>query len=182
MNDFARGEFWSERTIDRKEGVLYRFNELMSGWRFQEILRNLCFTDREPPTYHNRFWEVRQMIEVWNSWMAENFVSSWINCLDESMSIKTNRWACPGWEFCPKKLLPFGNEYHSICCLSGIMYRVEMAEGKDQPQEIPAPPTDLTRGIIGLLLRLCKNLCSTEKVVVLDSRFSVLNGLIELRK
>ena len=57
-----------------------------------------------------------------------------------------------------------------------------MVEGKDHPQEIPAPPTDSKGKTIGLLLRLCKNLYSTGKVVVLDSGFCVLDGLIELRK
>jgi len=183
MNGFSRVEFWSEKPIDRRNGAPYRFNDLMSGRRFSEILTNLCYTDRQAPSFRDRFWEVRQIVQEWNKWMAENFVPSWINCLDESMSIWTNRWTCPGWVFCPRKPHPFGNEYHSICCcLSGIMYRVEMVEGKDHPREMCAHPSDDKGKTIGLLRRLTKPLYSTGKVVVLDSGFCVLEGLIELRK
>ena len=40
----------------------------------------------------------------------------------------------------------------------------------------------MTDQTVGLLLRLCKHLFTTGKVVVLDSGFSVLQGLIELQK
>ena len=93
---FKRSEFWCSKEIDRRKGAPYRFNDLMSGRRFEEILQNLVYTDEEPPSYKDRFWEARQMVRVWNEWMAENFIPSWINCLDESMSIWTNRWTCPG--------------------------------------------------------------------------------------
>lgn len=123
------------------------------------------------------------MVEEWNLWMATNFVLGWINCLDESMLIWTNRWICPGWVFCPRKPHPFGNEYHLICCsLLGIMYRVEMVEGKDRLREMRAHPSDDKGQRIGLLWRLTKPLYSTRKVVVCDSGFCVLEVLIELRK
>lgn len=56
-------------------------------------------------------------------------------------------------------------------------------EGKDKPQEKPVDKTDKRGGkTVGLLLRLCQNICSTGKVVILDSGFCVLKGLIELKK
>ena len=143
IGGFRRSDFWCSKSIDRRKGAPYRFNDLMSGRRFEEILQNLVFTDEEPPPYKDRFWEARQMVRVWNEWMAENFVPGWINCLDESMSIWTNRWTCPGWVFCPRKPHPFGNEYHTICCcMCGVLYRVEMVEGKDRPDERPVDPIE----------------------------------------
>ena len=102
-------------------------------------------------------------------------------CLDESMSIWTNRWTCPGWVFCPRKPHPFGNEYHTICCaLSGILFRLELVEGRDRPKELPSDPK--TKKTIHLLLRLCSTIKAAGKVIVLDSGFCVLEGLIALKK
>ena len=45
--------------------------------------------------------------------------------------------------FVPRKPWPFGNEYHSVCCgLSGVMYGVELVEGKDHPPENGTPEYD----------------------------------------
>ena len=100
------------------------------------------------------------------------------------MSIWTSRWTCPGWVFCPRKPHPFGNEYHTVCCcMSGVLYRVEMVEGKDHPAEIPRDPIEKKYGkTVALLLTMCKPIYSTGKVVILDSGFCVLQGIIELRK
>ena len=78
---------------------------------------------------------------------------------------------------------PFGNEYHSICCgTSGIMFGIEMVEGKDRPKEIPPDPTNEKGNTIGLLLRLCSSIYNSGRVVILDSGFCVLQGLVELRR
>ena len=134
------------------------------------------------PQYRDPFWEIQQLIASWNAHMRESFSPSWINCLDESMSIWFNKWTCPGWVFCPRKPHPWGNKYHSICCaVSGIMFAVEMVEGKDAPREIPPHPTRNQFGrTIGLLLHLTEALYMTGKVVILDSGFCGLKGLIEL--
>lgn len=57
-----------------------------------------------------------------------------------------------------------------------------MVEGKHRPKERPAFQSDAHGPTCGLLLRLCENLYHTGKVVILDSGFCVLQGLIELRK
>ena len=68
--------------------------------------------------------------------MQENFRSSWVVCLDESMSIWFNRFTCPGWMYVPRKPHPFGNEYHTKACGEcGIMDGIELMEGKDEPRE-----------------------------------------------
>ena len=102
----------------------------------------------------------------------------WITCLDESMSTWLSRWTCPGWMFVPRKPRPFGNEYHSICCReSGIMFAIELCEGKDRPKELPSPSQNqsnlpATSLFVHLHLREWENCC-------LDSGFSVLVDWVE---
>ena len=178
-----RREFWSSKAIEAFEGTPYRFNAFMSRPRFEAILAALQFTDRKPPSYKDRFWEVRQMIDEWNSNMRFKFSPSWISCLDESMSKWVGKFTCPGFCCVPRKPWPLGNEYHTISCgKSGILYAMEMVEGKDTPKE--APPKDYSPlgKTVGLLLRLTRPLWGSSKVVVLDSGFCVLQGIAELRK
>ena len=180
ISGFNRRDFWSMKNVEREEGAPYRFNDWMSSRRFEEILQALRLTDRNSPPFKDRFWEVRQLIETWNKHTQKHFSPSWISCLDESMSIWFNKYSCPGWIFCPRKPHPFGNEYHSICCgITGIMFAIEMVEGKDAPAELRVSSKAKTSA---LLLRLCKSIYGTGKIVVLDSGFCVLEALIQLRK
>ena len=83
----------------------------------------------------------------------------------------------------PRKPWPFGNEYHSIACgKSRVMYRVEIVEGKDMPCERPAKEFNELGKTVGLMLRLTRPFWSTSKVVVFDSGFCVLKGIVELRR
>ena len=156
----------------------------MSYKRFTAILDNINYSSKGPPTYKDRFWEIREMIEAWNASIIKTFSPGAVNCLDESMSPWTNKYTCPGFMFIPRKPWPFGNEYHSICCCkSGIMWQVELVEGKDEPKQKPTPEFDAIGGnTTSLLLRLCKPIFHTGKLVVLDSGFCVLHALIELKK
>lgn len=178
-----RSDFWSMKPIDRVTGAPFRLNDIMSRARFDQILHAITYTNTKPPLFKDRFWEIRDMVDAWNHHMEENFVAGWMSCLDESMSIWNNMWTCPGWVFCPRKPHPIGNEYHSICCCtSGIMYAIEMVEGKDKPKQIPSHPTNKLGKTVGLLLRLSKSIHSSGKSMVLDSGFCILQGLVELRK
>ena len=155
----------------------------MTGHRFDEINKALCFTLSPPPTYRDKFFQVRELLEAFNARMRHIFIPRWISCLDESMSIWTNRWTCPGWIFCPRKPHPYGNEYHTICDgQSGIMYAVEIVEGKDRPREIGKPEFHAEGNTASLLLCLTRNLFGTGKLVVLDSRFCVLQAITALKK
>ena len=108
----------------------------MAGWKFEAIVASLRFTDRPYPSYKDKFHEVRQMVEAWNKNMIDVFVAGWVSCLDESMSIWTSRWTCPGFMFVPRKPHTMGNEYHSICCgICEIMFAIKMVEGKDAPRD-----------------------------------------------
>ena len=57
---------------------------------------------------------------------------------------------------------------------------MEMVEGRDRPRELPQDPK--TKKTSNLLLRLCSRIKSTGKVVILDSGFCVLEGIVALKK
>ena len=178
---FARREFFSTYAVNVRTGAPYRVNQYMSRTRFEAILQALSYTASEPPPFLDRFWEVRELINQWNSNMERVFKSAWVCCLDESMSTWMSRWTCPGWMFVPRKPRPFGNEYHTICCgKSGILFAMELVEGKDRPSQLPSTPPN--KKTTQLLLNLCKSLYGSGKVVVLDSGFCVLEALIALKK
>ena len=183
LSGYSRRHYWSVMEIHPFDGAPYRFHAYMSLSRFEAILRNLGYTNVEKPKFVDKFWEVRQMIEQWNVHMREIFSPSWVSCLDESMSIWFSKWTCPGWMFVPRKPHPYGNEYHSIGCgLSGILYQIELVEGKDEPPVYKKEKKHPKGNTTGLLLRLTKSLYGTGKVVVLDSGFCVLQALLELKK
>ena len=54
------------------------------------------------------------MINAWNWHMSDVFLAGWVSCIDESMSICTSWFTCPGFMFVPRKPRPVGNEYHTI--------------------------------------------------------------------
>ena len=178
---FPRRDFFSSHPISVKFGAPYRVNMYMSRKRFESILFSLSFTMSSPPSYLDRFWQIRDLINAWNQNMQNHFKSGFITCLDESMSTWNNKFTCPGWMFVPRKPRPFGNEYHTICCgFSGILFAMELVEGKDRPKEMPSPPSN--EKTIHLLLELCRSIYGSGKIVVLDSGFCVLKGLIALKK
>ena len=98
------------------------------------------------------------------------------------MSTWTNKYSCPGWMFVPQKPWPFGNEYHTVCCsLSGIHWQMELIEGKDSPSEI-VPKFKHQGKTVGLLLCVLEPIFARGNVVILDSWFCVLKGIVELKK
>jgi hypothetical protein len=122
------------------------------------------------------------MIAEWNKNMADAFSLGWIICLDESMSVWNSHWTCPGWVFCPRIPHPFGNEYHTACCdMSGIMFVIEIDEGKHQPLDLGTPEFDGAIGkTAGLLLRMLKSCFNSGRYVVLDSGFCVWKAIVAL--
>ena len=177
-----RRSFWSTKEVDPFDGAPFRLTEYMSRRRFENILINLGFTKEDPPSFRDRFWEVRCMLDCWNKNMTTNFSPSWINCIDESMSKWVNEYSCPGFMFVPRKPWPFGNEYHDAgCAESDIIWSLDLREGKDRPTNLGPKEFDDLGKTTGLLLRLTKPVWSTGKVFVLDSGFCVLKAIVELR-
>ena len=115
--------------------------------------------------------------------MKELFSPAWVVCLDESMNPWTNQYTCPGWVFCPGKPYPEGDEYHTICCgMTGILFDLELREGKDHLSELPHAEFFEEGMKAGLLLCLTKTIHYTAHYVVLDSGVSVLLALLALKK
>ena len=117
--------------------------------------------------------------------MQNNFKPGHIACLDESMSTwKNMHTTCPGFMFALRKPWSFGNEYHTVCCgNTGIMFAMEIVEGKDAPRSRQYQEFDDLGGkTVGLLLRLSKSIWGSARIIILDSGFCVLKGIIELRK
>ena len=132
VNSSDRWSFWLMCDIDIFQGAPFCLTEFMSRNQFENILNNLVYNSVDPPVFHDHFWEVRRMISCWNQSMSKQFIPSWINCIDESMSKWVNEYTCPGFMFVPRKPWPFGNEYHDACCtLSDIIWSADFCKGKD---------------------------------------------------
>ena len=104
--------FWSTKNVDAFDGAPFCLTPFMSCRCFEKILYNLGYTKEGPPQYRDHFWDVRTMLQMWNKNMETNFLPSWINCIDESMSEWINEHTCPGFMYVPREPWKFGNEYH----------------------------------------------------------------------
>ena len=127
-----RHHVWSIAPISAFSGAPLHLGVWMSQKDFNDILSALQFTSDNPPVFVDMFWEVCTMITAWDNNMNQQFSAGYRNCLGESMSAWTNQFKCPGFMFVPCKPWLFGNEYHSdCCCLSGIMWGIDLVEGED---------------------------------------------------
>ena len=104
--------FWSTHDLDIFQGCFFTLSNYMTCTHFKNILNNLTYTNKDPPENKDRFWEVHDMLDCWNTNMAKMFLPSWMNCIDKSMSKWVNEYTCPGFMFVPHKPWSFGNEYH----------------------------------------------------------------------
>ena len=175
-------EFWSMGEVDFFIGVPLRLGSFMSRKRFEAILKALPITATQPPAFMDHFWEVQEIIEAWNANMTEQFTPSWVRCLEESMSTWMNKYSCPGQMLVPRNPWPFGNEYLTVCCsFSGILCQMELVEGKDSPSEI-IPKYNNQGETVGLLLHVSEPIFTWGNVVILDSGFCMLKGIVESKK
>ena len=112
--------------------------------------------------------------------MAQQFLPSWINILDESIMEWFKNWA-PGFMCVGRKPHPFGNEQNYICCaLTSIMWRAQIMEGKDRPTHIGPKKWEELGKTVGIMLQICEPIFSTVQCVVLDSGFCVSKGITAL--
>ena len=55
--------FWSLMDVDHFFGAPWQQNDLMSQKQFDTILHAIFYTNHVKPTYRDKFWEVRQMVD-----------------------------------------------------------------------------------------------------------------------
>ena len=69
-----------------------------------------------------------------------------------------------------------------VCCsLSGILWQLELIEGNDAPSTI-IPKFNNQGKMVGLLLQMLEPIFGRGNVVVLNSGFCVLRGIVELKR
>ncbi|KAL7461873.1 hypothetical protein ACHAXS_002279 [Conticribra weissflogii] len=155
--------------------------------RFLQITAAVVYTNKPPPSFVDKFYDVRQMLDAFNKPYKDNYIPSWINCLDKSMSSWLNQY-CPGFMFVPQKPHPSGNKYHSIADGDQgkpIMWWVKLQEGKDCPKDAnnkPCFPTEfeLHTKTSALMLYMTKPIHNTGKVFTIDSGFCDAAGILAL--
>jgi hypothetical protein len=175
----SRKDWWATSAESMYKGAPFRLGKYMSRNRFDEILSSLRYTNKEVD-FPDGFFHMRQLEEAWNKNMADEFSPSWINVLDESMMEWFNKYA-PGFMCVGRKPHPFGNERHTICCaLTSILWRAQIVEGKDRPQQLGPKEHAQLGATVGLMLRMCEPIYGTGKAVVLDSGFCVAKGIVAL--
>ncbi len=186
-----RRDWWSTDPVTDFKGAPYRMSKYISGNRYDAINAAMRFTDEEAPDFEDKFHEVRKMLLLFNSHYEQNYIPSWLSCLDESMNSWLDKY-CPGFMCVRRKPHPFGNEYHTICDGDGgrpILWRAELVEGKDRPKKANgewAFPCEFERAGISktaaLMLRMTRPIHGKGKLVTMDSGFCVAAGIIEMHK
>ncbi len=182
-----REEWWSAKPICKRSGAPFRLTEYIKKSRFLQITTAITYTDKDPPPFQDKFYDVRQLLDAFNLHYEQNYIPSWMNCLDESMSSWLNQY-CPGFMFVPRKPHPSGNEYHSIADGDQgkpIMWRIKIQEGKDRLKDQnnnPLYPTEFENytKTSALMLYMTKPIHNTGKIVTMDSGFCVAAGILAL--
>ena len=179
-------DWWSRKPVDEFEGAPFRLNKFMPGDRFRNITTAMRYTDKEVPSFEDKFHDVRQMIDAFNEHYAKNYSPSWLNCLDESMNPWQDKYA-PGFMHVPRKPHPFGNEYHTIADGDGgnaICWRAKLQEGKDRPKngnEWAFPSRfENHSNTVQLMLEMTEPIHHTGRVVSMDSGFCVAAGILAM--
>jgi hypothetical protein len=187
-------EWWSQQPISIFKGAPFRQSKFMTRNRFTDITCKIRFTNKETPTvasngFVDRFHEVRQILDAFNDHYNQNYVASWISCLDKLMSSWLSKFF-PSFMCVPCKRHMFGNEYHTIADGDGgkpIMFWIKLVEGTDHPKKADgswAFPSEYDRlsKMTKTMLEMMKPLHGTGKFVVVGSGFCVCDGVIACHK
>ena len=95
------------------------------------------------------------------------------------MSKWLNKCTCPVFMVVTSKLCPCVNEYHTICCShSGILFVMELVEGKNETRQAPENPHTELGNMLGLVLCITRSLRNTDRLVVMYSVLCVLKSII----
>ena len=164
------------------EGAPVRLTKYMSLNRFEDILRNLSYTDDNVPAYNEKFFHMRHMEDAWNANMINIFEPSWVSVLGEIIREWVIKYTFPAWMCVGRKPHPFGNQRHTIACgLSKIVWFAEIMEGRDCPRDLRRPDFGEIGKTVGKMLRCTRPICNCAKVVIMGSGFCATKGLVELQ-
>ena len=125
------------------------------------------------------------MISAWNDQIKIVFIPPWVSYLDESMSVWINKFALPGFIFCPINPYPKGSDYRTIwCCGSCIMYSWYVVEGSYHLITICITDSDTSPNIntVVIILHLTRALWITRKAVIIVSILCFLKVLLEMSR
>ena len=140
---------------------------------------------------------MRQIINNFNEHYLDNYTTSWLSCLDESMNYFLDKF-CPGFMIVTRKLHPLGNEYHSIADGDEgyhVMYQIKIQKWKDRPKDANGkwafPPKfegenpNTVRKYTKTSSLMCDTtvpLHGTGRIVSIDSGFCVTVGILHLHE
>ena len=151
--------YWCSATTPSMAKVsLFILNRIMSRKQFDYILSAIHFTNRQVPNEDGLF-QMRQLEESRNQNIAQQFLPSWINVLDESMMEWFNKWAL-GLIYVGLKPHPFENQWHTIyCALASILWRAHIVAVKDRRTQLCKKKWEELGKTVGLMLQICEPMC-----------------------
>ena len=148
-----RRMWWSDMEVHMFEVALGRITKYISLLSFEDILRNLSYTDKNLPSYNDKFSHMYQMEYACNANMTKVFEPSWVSILIDSMQEWINKYTCNARMCVGRKPHHFGNERNTIACgLSRVMIFVEIVEGRDLPHERGNAEFDESGNTLGKML------------------------------
>ena len=100
--------WWSPKPVSIIEGSSFRLQKYMPFRRFISITSAMRFTSKPPPSFWDRFNDVRKMLNKFNEHYLENYTPSWLSCLDASMNYFLDKF-CPWFMRVTRKHHPIGN-------------------------------------------------------------------------
>ena len=165
-------------------------SQYMSFARFKALTRYMAFIS---PAQHDitgnddAFWQVQPLIDAFNYNRRENFSPGSKLVVDESMSEWKGKDQRFGKDGCPhvtkiiRKPKGVGMELKNLAdCDTGILMALEIMGPKTEMRH--RMHTGQYGAGTALLLRLCRNLRGTGRVIVADSAFASVKSAIALKK
>ena len=88
---WPKGIFFIE--VSAKDGgCTFLHQQYYEPSNLDRIITEFIYTDVLPTLYVEKFWEARQIIRSYKDNTKGTFFPSWVNFIDESMSICSNIW------------------------------------------------------------------------------------------
>ena len=77
--------------------------------RFEYILSNMSYTDKNVPANDEIFFHMRHMEDACNAKTTKVFEPFWVIVIDESTQEWINKFTCPAWMCVVRNPHPFGD-------------------------------------------------------------------------